>query len=146
LDLMKGTEMSKVRIGLLGCGSIGGFLARHILTEGAADSIELGYGFDVDEKHLQEIPAACRITKQSDLFARPADLVVEAAHADLLKQVALHIVERSDLLLFSITALADEAFRTALETTAVKYGRKVFLPHGAMIGLDGLADAGATLK
>lgn len=138
--------MSKVRIGLLGCGSIGGFLARHILTEGAADSIELGYGFDVDEKHLQEIPAACRITKQSDLFARPADLVVEAAHADLLKQVALHIVERSDLLLFSITALADEAFRTALETTAVKYGRKVFLPHGAMIGLDGLADAGATLK
>ena len=138
--------MSKNRIGLLGCGSIGGFLARHILAEGAADSIELGYGYDVDEKHLQDIPAACRITRQSDLFARPADLVVEAAHADLLKQVALRIVERSDLLLFSITALADEAFRIALEETAVKCGRKVFLPHGAMIGIDGLADAGPTLK
>ena len=53
-------------------------------------------------------------------IARPAALVVEAAHADLLKQVALRIVERSDLLLFSITALADEAFRIALEETAVK--------------------------
>jgi len=138
--------MSTVRIGLLGCGSIGGFLARHILAEGAADNIELGYAFDVDEKRLQDIPAACRITKQSDLFARPADLVVEAAHADLLKEVALRIVERSDLLLFSITALADEAFRTALEETAIKCGRKVFLPHGAIIGIDGLADAGPTLK
>ena len=138
--------MSKVSIGLLGCGSIGGFLARYVLAEGAADSIELGYVYDVDEKRLQDIPAACRMTRQSDLFARPADLVVEAAHADLLKQVAVRIVERSDLLLFSITALADEAFRAALEEAAVKYGRKVFLPHGAMIGIDGLADAGPTLK
>ena len=138
--------MSKVRIGLLGCGSIGGFLARNIIAEGAADSMELGYVHDVDEKRLQDIPAACRVTRQSDLFTRPADLVVEAAHADLLKQVALGIVERSDLLLFSITALADEAFRSTLEQTAVKCGRKVFLPHGAMVGIDGLADAGPTLK
>ena len=138
--------MSKTRIGILGCGSIGGFLARHILGEGAADSIELAYGFDGDEKRLQDIPADCRITTQPDLFARSADLVVEAAHADLLKQVALRIVERSDLLMFSITALADEPFRAALEQAAVKSGRKVFLPHGAMIGLDGLMDAGPTLQ
>ena len=138
--------MSTVRIGLLGCGSIGGSLARYVLAEGAADNIELAYAFDVDEKRLQDIPAACRTAKQSDLFARAADLVVEAAHADLLKEVAVRMVERSDLLLFSITALADEAFRTELEQTAVKCGRKVYLPHGAMIGIDGLVDAGPTLK
>jgi aspartate dehydrogenase len=28
----------------------------------------------------------------------------------------------------------------------VERGRKVFLPHGAMIGVDGLIDAGSTLK
>lgn len=134
------------RIGLLGCGSIGGFLARHILSAGAVDSMELGYVFDKDEKRLGDIPAASRVAGQSDLFARPADLVVEAAHADLLKEVALRIVERSDMLLFSITALADEAFRTALEQTAIASGRRIFLPHGAMIGIDGLADAGPTLK
>jgi len=138
--------MSKLRIGILGCGAIGGFLARHILGAGAADAIELAYGFDVDDKRLQAIPEACRIATQPDLLARSADLVVEAAHADLLKAVALRIVERSDLLLFSITALADDAFRSALEQTAVTSGRKVFLPHGAMIGLDGLMDAGPTLQ
>jgi aspartate dehydrogenase len=138
--------MAAVRIGLLGCGSIGGFLAQHVLAEGAADSIELSYVYDIDEKRLQSIPPSCRITGQEDLFARSVDLVVEAAHADLLKQVALRLVERSNLLLFSITSLADENFRVALEQTAIKHGRKVFLPHGAITGIDGLVDAGPTLK
>ncbi|HEY3319551.1 MAG TPA: aspartate dehydrogenase domain-containing protein [Planctomycetota bacterium] len=137
--------MSAIRIGLLGCGSIGGFLARQVLAKAVGDAAELSYVYDLDEKRMQDIPAACRSTKQDELFTRPADLVVEAAHADLLKAVAVRIVEHSDLLLFSVTALADEAFQAALEQTAVKHGRKVFLPHGAIIGIDGLVDAGPTL-
>jgi aspartate dehydrogenase len=142
----KGTEMSVMNIGLLGCGSIGGFLMRHILSQGISDSMELSYAFDKDEKRLHDIPASCRVTGQSDLFTRSGDLVVEAAHGDLLKEVALRVVERSDLLMFSITSLADETFQTALQQTAIKSGRKIFLPHGAIIGLDGLVDAGPTLK
>ena len=138
--------MNAVRIGLLGCGSIGGFLARNVLAEAGGDAIELSYVYDLDEKRMQEIPTERRITTQADLFARPVDLVVEAAHADLVKAVALRIVEQSDLLLFSLTALADDAFRAALEQTAVKHNRKVYLPHGAIIGIDGLVDAGPTLK
>jgi aspartate dehydrogenase len=131
---------------MLGCGSIGGFLARQILAKAAGDSVELSYVHDLDEKRMQDIPPGCRVTAQADLFTRNADLVVEAAHADLLKAVAVRIVEHSDLLLFSVTALADETFRAALEQTAVKHGRKVYLPHGAIIGIDGLVDAGSTLK
>ena len=84
--------MNVVRIGLLGCGSIGGFLARHVLAEAAIDAIELSYVYDVDEKRMQDIPPPSRITAQADIFARSADLVVEAAHADLVKAVALRIV------------------------------------------------------
>ena len=138
--------MNVVRIGILGCGSIGGFLARQVLADAATEQIALSYVFDVDEKRLQDLPPPCRVTGQADLLTRPADLVVEAAHADLLKAVAVRLVERSDLLLFSVTALADEPFRAALEETAVRHGRKVFLPHGAIIGMDGLMDAGPTLK
>jgi aspartate dehydrogenase len=137
--------MAKVSIGLLGCGSIGGFIARHVLGDGA-DDIVLSYVFDTDEKKLKDISPACRVTSQADLFSRTADLVVEAVNADLVKSVALRLVEHADLLLFSLTALADDAFRAALEQTAVAHGRKVFLPHGAILGLDGLVDAGATLK
>jgi aspartate dehydrogenase len=146
VDFLEGIRVTVVHIGLLGCGSIGGFLARHVLAEATIEPIELSYVYDVDENRMQDIPPPCRITAQADLFTRPADLVVEAAHADLVKAVALRIVERSDLLLFSLTALADDAFRTALEQTAVEHKRKVFLPHGAIIGVDGLVDAGPTLK
>ena len=138
--------MARTRVGLLGCGAIGGFIARHVLADTASDALELSYVFDADEKKLQEIPQACRVTSQADLFGRPADLIVEAAHADLVKGVALRLVEQADLLLFSLTALADDVFRAALEQTAVAHGRKVFLPHGAILGLDGLVDAGPTLK
>jgi aspartate dehydrogenase len=138
--------MAIIRVGLMGCGSIGGFIARHVLADAASAAMELSYVFDTDEKKLREIPPALRVTAQADLFTRPADLVVEAAHADLVRSVALRLLEKADLLLFSLTALADDAFRTALEQTAVAHGRKVFLPHGAILGLDGLVDAGPTLK
>ena len=136
--------MAKIRVGILGCGAIGGFIARHVLAD--AGSIELSYVFDTDEKKLQDIPLPCRVTSQTELFARQADLVVEAVNADLVKAVALRLIEKSDLLLFSLTALADDAFRTALEQAAVAHDRKVFLPHGAILGLDGIVDAGPTLK
>jgi aspartate dehydrogenase len=143
---VEGKEVAVVRIGVLGCGSIGGFLGRHVLAEAAMDAVELSYVYDVDEKRMQDIPPPCRIATHADLFARPADLVVEAAHADLVKAVTLRLAERADLLLFSVTALADDAFRTALEQTAAEHKRTVFLPHGAIIGIDGLVDAGPTLQ
>jgi aspartate dehydrogenase len=139
-------RMSVVRVGLLGCGAIGGFLARQVLAEAARDGIELSYVYDLNEQRLQELPPACRVSAPAELFARSADLVVEAAHADLVKTVAPRIVERSDLLLFSLTALADDDFRATLQKAAVEHQRKVFLPHGAIIGIDGLVDAGPTLK
>jgi aspartate dehydrogenase len=138
--------MAAMRIGVLGGGSIGGFLARKILAGTVGDAAELSYVFDIDEHRLQDFPARCRVTQPPDLFERPADLVVEAVTADVLKTVALRIVERSDMLLFSVTALADEAFRAALEAAAIEHGRNVFLPHGAIVGLDGLVDAGPTLE
>ncbi len=60
--------------------------------------------------------------------------------------MGLCIVERSDLLLFSVTALVDDTFRAALDPTEFKHGRNVLLPHGAIIGIDGRVDAGPTLK
>ena len=133
----------KTRIGVLGCGSIGGMLARAALDN---PSMELDFVFDVDEKQMEGIPAACRVTSREAMLARSPGLVVEAAHTDLIKAVAPALLEKSDLLMFSVTALADDAFRAALEAKAKATGRRVFLPHGAMIGIDGIADAGPTLK
>ena len=42
--------------------------------------------------------------------------------------------------------MADDTFRTAWSRWPSSTGRKVFFPHGAIIGIDGLVDAGPTLK
>ncbi len=137
------TANGKARIGVLGCGMIGGYLSRNILADG---SLELAYVYDLDESRMEGIPKACRQTRRDSLASEPADLVVEAAHADVVKAVALSIVQRSDLLLFSVTSLADDAFREELKRWATACGHRVYLPHGAIAGVDGLIDAGDTLQ
>ena len=56
------------------------------------------------------------------------------------ERVGLRVVKKTDFLIFSLTSLADESFRQELEKTARKAGHKVFIPHGAILGLDGLHD------
>ena len=85
----------KTRIGVLGCGSIGGLLARAALDDPA---MELDFVFDVDEKNMEGIPAACRTTSREAMLGRRPGLVVEAAHADLIKAVGPALLEHSDLL------------------------------------------------
>ncbi len=132
-----------MRIGILGCGSIGGLLARNVL---ATKSLELVYVYDIDESRMDGIPQDKRVTKQQELFARQTDLAVEAAHADVVRAVAPTLLERTDLLLFSVTSLADDSLREMLKRKAVECGHRVYLPHGAIAGVDGLADAGSTLQ
>ena len=138
--------MGVVRIGLLGCGSIGGFLARHVLAEAVVGAIELSYVYDVDEKRMQEIPPPCRVTAQADSlpgrsswWSRPRTPISSGPWPCAWWSGPTCCCSRS-------RALADDAFRTTLERTAVEHGRRVFVPHGAIIGIDGLVDAGSTLK
>jgi len=127
---------------VFGCGSIGGFLARHILADGAADSIELGYVYDVDEKRVQDIPAAAELPTFRPLHDRPP-CSRGRPMPSLLKEVAVRHVERFRFCCCSRSPhWPTMAFARRWEQTAVQVRAEDFLPHGAMIGIDGLADAG----
>jgi aspartate dehydrogenase len=135
--------MNRKRVGILGCGTIGATLARAVLQNA---ELELAFVFSRSDARLHDVAAHLRVTSVDDVTSREADLVVEAAHSDLVKDVAAKLVAKSDLMLFSVTALADDRFRDELKQAARKSGRRVFLPHGAIVGIDGLVDAGATLQ
>lgn len=135
--------MNRKRVGILGCGAIGVVLAQAVLANPA---LELAFVFSRTEGRLKEVPDHLRVTSQQEIISRAADLVVEAAHADLVKALAMKLVEKSDVMLFSVTALADDGIREGLRKAAMRSGRRVFLPHGAIVGIDGLVDAGATLE
>lgn len=66
---------------------------------------------------------------------------MECATADVLKADISAILAHCDLLLFSVTAFSDESFSRQAAELCCRYGRHIYLPHGAILGLDGLADA-----
>lgn len=127
------------RIGFLGCGKIGQILLDTVLT-----SSKGSVSFIQDTK-LSFAPNDIPIvrTASPDLLAK-TDVVVEVATADVLKENTEHILKHADLLPFSLTAFADEQFYQHTKTLLEKYNRTLFLPHGAILGIDGLL-AGRTL-
>jgi len=68
------------------------------------------------------------------------DLVAEVAHPDAVKLYGPLVLEKTDFFMLSVTAMADPALEQRLNELCVKYGRKLFIAHGATIGLDGIRD------
>jgi len=66
---------------------------------------------------------------------------VECATADVLKHNFENYARQSDLLVFSVTAFSDEDFAQHAWALCKAHHTKLYLPHGAILGLDGIFDA-----
>ena len=122
-----------IKIGFLGCGKIGQALLKHAKEEGYADIIFI-------EDPYAKLPGEPVIRDADESLYEKTDLVVECATADVLKEHIEMILKHSNLLMFSITAFSDEEFVAKTDRLCHKYGRSVYLPHGAILGLDGIFD------
>lgn len=83
-----------------------------------------------------EVGAAAETDAEGLLRHRP-DLVIEVAGGGALKAEALRILEGgADLVAVSVGAFSDRAFLTEVEAAAKRLGRRVYIPNGAVGGLD----------
>lgn len=74
---------------------------------------------------------------QSDI-----DIVVECSNIEAAKEYSLKVIEKKDLMLISIGAFADySSFGNQVEQAAKTSGNRVYLPSGAIGGLDVLKAA-----
>jgi aspartate dehydrogenase len=125
-----------IKIGLLGCGNVG-----HIIAKNAAD-IEIVALFDSISSRAEELArtTGARAYRDFDEFIRADfDLVVEAASVAAVTLFAGDILRSGkDLVVLSVGALADPAFRTEIAGIAAALSRKIYIPSGAIIGLDNL--------
>lgn len=127
--------MSK-RIGFLGCGKICGGLMKHIQEKGRHT-----ISFVQSRNYPAEgAPFAVTRTLNHDLLAQ-TDLVIEGATADVLKENFDGILEHCDLVVFSGSVFADAEFEAHAREVIARTGHKVYLPHAAILGIDGLFDA-----
>lgn len=124
------------KIGFIGYGIIGKQIVKQAQKNGNY-SIEFILIGSENEKDEENLPYIKELTP--DLFKK-VDLVVEVAHANVIAQYGEQILKYTNLLAFSTTAFSDAELYEKLLHSCKTYGTKVYIPHGAILGLDGLFD------
>ncbi len=128
-----------MEIGLIGAGAIGSVLGKAI---DQMEDVERLYIMDKSRERArtltESITKGVEIDDLEDLLAK-ADLVIEAASQEAAKEMAPRVLDRGkDLMLMSVGALRDEALRKRIEALAKKNRCKVYIPSGAIAGIDGI--------
>jgi aspartate dehydrogenase len=135
-------DMSKLKIGIVGCGAIGSSLAKAIVSD-FRDSAELTALYDIVADKAarlaqllkQGLPAASlpQLLKQ-------VDLVIEAASAKDSWQITQQaLASGCDIMIMSVGGIISHS--QELSDLAKKYKAKVYIPSGAVCGIDGLKAA-----
>ena len=119
------------RIGLLGYGVIGGAIGRAAAADGFAD-VAFVHGRDQGGAR-KAFPGAAFVADARAVADQDVDLVVEAATADVVRAVAPGVLARRDMLIFTMTGLADDGFRQAISRDVPRFGHTALLrprrPH-----------------
>ena len=130
------------RIGLLGCGAIGTQIALAI-DSGKIPAI-LTHVYD-DSKDASKILVGKLKNKPEIvenphlLSSHPVSIVVEAASQDAVRDIGLSVLQnKRDLMIMSVGALLDESIYDILSDACKDFKKTIFLPSGAIAGLDGI--------
>ncbi|WP_265516853.1 aspartate dehydrogenase domain-containing protein [Nitratireductor luteus] len=133
------------KVGVVGAGTIG----RTIIEElRGMQGVEIAFVLvrDAAVHTGLGLPEGCVVDDEAEALSRPVDLIVEAAMPDVVTRLAPAVLALADFCAFSSTALADRATEAAVQTAAQAGGRRFYVPHGAILGLDGLGDGNGLIE
>jgi len=130
------------KIGIIGYGTIGTYLVQKIKGD---KELELAFVYDIDKNKTSSLEELC-LDNFEDFSTREANLIVECAMPQAVFDYAPLVLTNTDMLIFSITSLADDSFREKLEDICRENKTKLYVPHGAILGLDGIYDGRNVLK
>ena len=125
-----------LKIGLLGCGNIGHIIAVH------ASGFGISAVYDKVPERAEEIAALAGAESFEDFesfLAADSDIIVEAASVNAARSYALDVIRAGkDIVIMSVGALTDMEFRKQIREAALAHKRRVYIPSGAIFGLDNL--------
>ncbi len=129
--------MQKKRIGVLGFGFIGAELSHWINRQ---SELELAFVYNRSINRLASAPTDHKISELRETENYQADIIIEAAHPEITRQLGCRILQHSDYIPLSVTALADQGLFEQLSKTAETHDTRLLIPHGALVGLDSLLE------
>ena len=131
-----------MKIALIGCGSIGRVIARSIT--GGSIRADLRYVYDIDAKKAAEFARKFHTEYRDfdEILKQELDLVLEAASQEAVRTLIPKALKAGkNVMIMSTGALADERLLQEIRGLAEKNNLKVYLPSGAIAGLDGIKSA-----
>jgi len=130
-----------MNLGIIGCGAIGTDVAK---AADKMDEINKIYLFDIKIDVAEKL---CNSLKKAEIkpvkdFIKNVDVVFEAASQDAVEQYAEDILNAGkDLVIMSVGSLLDEKFKNKIEQLAKQKHCKIYIPSGAVCGIDGVLSA-----
>lgn len=132
-----------MRIGMLGCGNIGTFLLQKLNETNAPEKIVAIHSrnFEKTTAIAEKFGAQSYATIENFVEAN-LDLVIEVATIEVVKNTALKILKNDiPLIVSSIGAFSNAEFLNEVKRTCAQHNANVFIPSGAVGGLDVLQSA-----
>ncbi|MFE3975944.1 MULTISPECIES: aspartate dehydrogenase [unclassified Peribacillus] len=136
-----------MRLGLIGCGNIGKFLLQAINNDGLLPGGKIVSIYARREEIAAQLAEEFRTQPFNDvdeLLKSDVDLVIEAATIEAAEEYAFKVLKSGkNLLLSSIGVMANAAFEEQSNLICKNNNVNIFLPSGAIGGLDVLKSAKA---
>lgn len=125
------------RIGVIGSGTVARGLVARIARH---DDLDLAF-VHARSPERADVSPELFLADLGSAAEREPSLIVEAAHPVYSREHGATLLGVADYLPLSVSALADEALLETLTAAAATSGHRLWLPHGALVGLDSLAES-----
>jgi aspartate dehydrogenase len=131
-----------MNLGIIGCGAIGSSLAKAAEDFNEVEEIYLFDKSHVCSRVLEEKFSKVKSILDFEELLEKSDFIIEAASQEAVTLFVERILKaKKDVLIMSIGALVDDTLRESLNKAALESRCRIFLPTGALCGVDGLSSA-----
>ncbi|MBI5000695.1 MAG: aspartate dehydrogenase [Euryarchaeota archaeon] len=131
-----------MKVCIIGAGSIGRTIARALEQ---FDEVERFYVFDKSKSKVESLVQDCAKAKATDDIEDvlgEVGLVIEAASQRAVEAFIPKVLENGkNVLVMSVGAFVDEDFRHRCKELAKARGAHIFVPSGAVCGIEGICAA-----
>jgi aspartate dehydrogenase len=126
------------RIGIIGFGFIGRYIYEQIQTQ--ETDLEVAFVWNRSAERIADLPRDIILDDLANFADSRPDLIVELAHPAISAEYGEVFLAATNYMMLSVSAMADQALAEALQKTALEAGNSLFIPHGALIGVDSLQE------
>ncbi len=132
-----------LKIGVIGCGAIGTEICKAINTKLISAGLEGVYDKNAQncERLLETLENKPEILSPDEMISK-ADIIVECASQAAVREFGSKILDSGkDLMILSVGALMEQDLLDKLIYSARTHNCRIYIPSGAITGLDGLKSA-----